>query len=854
MSAVGLLERDDELTLLESMVEGAAKGQGTIALIRGEAGIGKTSLVDAFIEGQDDVFVLRGSCDDLLTARPLAPIWDMSFEEPSLQEALTEDDRYAAFRALFELLTRSMCPTIAVIEDIHWADDATLDIIKFLGRRIDGTHALLILTFRDETSTNAHLRAAIGDLPQSRLENLPLPPLSLQALKTLVGDDVQAQSIWEITGGNPFFASELMRVGPEAVPLSVRDVLRSRVDRLGDSGRRLVEVASVVPGRVELTLLEEIDPNLKDGVNDADQLGILEVTGEAVSFRHELARTAVEGDLPEMRRRELNLAVMRACEALREDISRCAHHAREAGDVEAMIRLLPEAARVAASLGSHREAVSDLRALEPYLDRLSAAELADHYDMWAWEEHSASGGGEELAERAVAIRRTLGDPAKLGRSMTTAGFLSHVGNDREGAVSWINEAISVLESVGGEFLAQAYAELARLAMIAADYQETVELSERVFALADDQSPARAHALNSLGTATALSRYPEGLEMIEESDRMCERLELGRSRNRASMNIASAALEWRDLATAEKWIRSLLQLAEQFQMTSLFVYGQSLAIEHNLLSGDWEAAESVARQVVEDPLAMENARTTATRVLAQILTRTGNPDAESVIRDAWHLADMTAEPSHVGRIAATVAEYVWLGAKVEDDLTGPLPDLVEQMKPHLSPWYVGELALWLWLDGRIDAIPVEAPPPYRMLGEGEWQKSADWFSERDIPYEKALALTLGDTEAKLEALAILDGLGADPLASKVRSQLRADGVAGIPRRSRGAANTGHLGLTTRQNEVLGLLGEGLTNGEIADRLFVSTRTVDHHVSAILSKLGVNNRREAVAAASEAGNVP
>jgi DNA-binding CsgD family transcriptional regulator/tetratricopeptide (TPR) repeat protein len=847
---VGLLEREDALALLDALVEGAAEGQGKVALIRGEAGIGKTALVNALIERQDDVFVLRGGCDDLLTARPLGPIWDMSFDEPSLHEALTEDDRYATFRALFELLTRSMRPTIAVIEDVHWADDATLDIIKFLGRRIDKTHAVLIITFREETSTNAHLRATIGDLPQGQVESLPLLPLSLEALTSLVGNDDKAKSIWEITGGNPFFVAELMRVGPEDVPFSVRDVLRSRVDRLGDSGRRLVEVASVVPGRIELTLLEEIDPNLKDGVNDADLLGILDVTGEAVSFRHELARTAVEGDLPEMRRRELNLSVLRACEVLRADISRCAHHAREAEDVEAMIRLLPEAARVAAGLGSYREAVSDLRALEPYLDRLSPEELADHYDMWAREEHSASGGGETLAERAVAIRRTLGNPAKLGRSMTTAGFLAHVGNDRDGAVAWINEAISVLEPVGGEYLAQAYAELARLAMIAADYQGTVEFSERVFALADDQSLARAHALNSLGTATALSRYPEGLEMLEESDRMCERF-VSRNRSRASMNIASAALEWRDLTTAEKGIRSLLQLAEQFQMTSLVVYGQSLAIEHDLLSGDWEAAEAVAHSVIDDPILMENARTASTTMLAQILTRTGDPDAEVVIQDAWRLAEITGEPQHVGRVAATVAEYVWLGGRMDDALTGPLPDLVDQMKPHLSPWYVGELALFLWLDGQLDAVPVEAAPPYRMLGDGEWQKSADWFSEREIPYEKAVALTLGDNEARLEALAILDRLGADPLASKVRSRLKADGATGIPRRSRGRANAGPLGLTTRQNEVLGLLGERLTNGEIADRLYLSTRTVDHHVSAILNKLGVKSRIEAVEVAVDTG---
>ncbi|MEA1903653.1 MAG: AAA family ATPase [Actinomycetota bacterium] len=849
---MGLLEREDALSLLDSMVEGAADGQGMVALIRGEAGIGKTALVDALIDRTDEnAFLLRGGCDDLLTARPLGPVWDMSFDEPSLHEALTEDDRYAAFRALFELLTRSMRPTIAIIEDVHWADDATLDIIKFLGRRIDKTHALLILTFRDETSTNAPLRAAIGDLPQGRIENLPLLPLSLEALTTLVGDDGQAEIIWKITGGNPFFASELMRVGPNAVPVSVRDVLRSRVDRLGQPGRRLVEMASVVPGRVELELLDEIDPTLREGVNDAGRQGILEVTGEAVSFRHELARTAVEGDLPEMRRRELNLAVLRACETLGEDISRCAHHAREAGDIEAIVRLLPEAARVAAALGSHREAVSDLRALEPYLDRFSPEELADHYDEWALEEYMASGGDVTLSERAVAIRRTLGDPGKLGQSMLTAGFLAHIGNDRNGAVSWINEAISVLEPVGGEDLAQAYAELTRLAMLAADYEGTVEYSERVFALADDQSRARAHALNSLGTATGMMRYPEGLEMLEESGRISERLGLIHDQGRAFTNTAAMALEWRDLATAEKWIRENRLLAEQLQLTSFVVYTQSLAIDHDLLSGDWRAAESAARQVIQDPVVMENARTTATRVLAQLLTRTGNPDAETVVLEAWRLANLTKEPQHQGRVAAAVAEFVWLGGRVEEPSTGQLQDLLDQMKARSSPWYVGELALWLWLNGEIDGIPVESPEPYRMLGDGEWKESAEWFSERSIPYEKALALTLGDTEAQLEALEIFDGLGADPLASKVRNQLKADGVKGVPRRSRGSADGGPLGLTTRQTEVLELLGDGLTNGEIADRLFVSTRTVDHHVSAILSKLGVNSRREAVAVALEAG---
>ncbi len=334
--------------------------------------------------------------------------------------------------------------------------------------------------------------------------------------------------------------------------------------------------------------------------------------------------------------------------------------------------------------------------------------------------------------------------------------------------------------------------------------------------------------------------------------MSARLGLDNDQTRALLNAATTALEWRDLPIAEKWIGRHQQLAEQLEMTSQVVSAQSLSIEHDLLSGDWAAAESDARSVIAHPMVTELSRTQATRILAQILTRTGNPETKSLIQDAWRLANIIGEPQHLGRTNATIAEYVWLGGRLEYALTGQLPDLLKHMKSHFSPWYVGELGLWLWLDGQIDEIPVEAPPPYRMLGDGEWQKSADWFSERNIPYEEALALTLGDTEAKLEALKILDGLGAEPLASKVRAQLKADGVKGVPRRSRESTGRGPLGLTSRQAEILELVGEGLSNGEIAERLFVSTRTVEHHVSAILSKLGVNSRLEAVVAAQNTKN--
>ncbi|MGH8913899.1 MAG: ATP-binding protein, partial [Acidimicrobiia bacterium] len=171
-----LLERNGVLGRLDDLLASARGGNGRAILVRGEAGIGKTSVVRAFTDAHgEDAHVLWGGCDDLLTARPLGPIWDMALDEPSLGDALRGTDRYEAFSAILELMSRALRPTIVVIEDIHWADEATLDLVKFLGRRIDRTHGLLVLTYRDgEVPGDLPLRAALGDVAASALERIAL--------------------------------------------------------------------------------------------------------------------------------------------------------------------------------------------------------------------------------------------------------------------------------------------------------------------------------------------------------------------------------------------------------------------------------------------------------------------------------------------------------------------------------------------------------------------------------------------------------------------------------------------------------------------------------------------------------
>ena len=183
-----LLEREAPLQRLGELVKQAREGEGRIALIRGEAGIGKTSVVRALTQTvADQAHVLWGSCDDLLAPRPLGPIVDMSFEEPRLVDALTANGANNVLSAMMELFNRALRPTVAVFEDVHWADGATLDLLTSLGRRVERTHTLLVMTFREKIPAGHQLGVVLGDLPKDFVENIELEPLSHEAVHRLAG-------------------------------------------------------------------------------------------------------------------------------------------------------------------------------------------------------------------------------------------------------------------------------------------------------------------------------------------------------------------------------------------------------------------------------------------------------------------------------------------------------------------------------------------------------------------------------------------------------------------------------------------------------------------------------------------
>lgn len=328
-----LLERDAPLAALDGLVDAAATGDGAVVILAGEAGIGKTSLVRAFCARHErDADVWWGACDALSTPRPLYDIARSAGAELAALMA-SEADRYERFGGFLDALTTTPRPVIAVIEDAHWADDATRDLIVFVSRRITGTHAVLVITYRDdEVGTDHPLRSVLGIASSPSVHRLHLPPLSADAVAELAaGHDADARRIHQITGGNPFFVTEVLASPSDSTPETVKDAVLARAARLSTTARATLDAVAVVPDRAEVSLVQAIagdDP----AIDECEQHGILRTDGRWVGFRHELARLAVEQSIPAARASGMHArALAHLAVQPRSDLARLAHHAEGRG-------------------------------------------------------------------------------------------------------------------------------------------------------------------------------------------------------------------------------------------------------------------------------------------------------------------------------------------------------------------------------------------------------------------------------------------------------------------------------------------------------------------------------------------
>ena len=849
---VELLEREQEQAALGRALD-RARTDGRVVLVLGEAGIGKTSLVGAVL-GAREVRALYGACDPLGVPRPLGPIHDVARAATGpLAGALESGAREPVLDALLETLGARR-PTAIVVEDVHWADDATLDLLTLLARRLPAARGCLILTCRsDALAERPDVRRALGALPRTALDRIEPAPFSAPAVESLARHaERDAAGLHAVTGGNPFFVTEALAAPPGRVPGSVREAVMLRVSSLPKDAREVVELVSVVPGRAELWLLPEVSTGAVDACVAA---GMLALQGDAVAFRHDLARRAVEEAIGPLWRRQLNANVLRALEARPgADAARLAHHAGGAGDADAIRRWAPAAARSAAAAGGHRGALAH------------------------WEAALAAGGGDDIEalegvaveaylcgrpERALEARRAVlalheaaGDALGTGASLRwLSRLLWWTGQGEEAAVAG-ERAIALLETLPpGSELAMALSGQAQLAMTADRGVEAIALGTRAIELARKlgDRATLAHALTNVGTVrVGRAEHEHGREQLEEAFELAVAAGEHDHAARALVNLTTATLLRRpDDARAGADLERGLAFAREHDLEGYEQYLLGVRANLRLLHGAWPAAESDARASLGLGDQFVVSVCPALVALGQLQSRRAEPDAGATLDDAWRHAVNTGELQRLAPAAAARAEHAWLTGDLERT-AAIARETYGLAVARGDVWARAQLAFWLWRADALEDPPLDAPTPHARSIAGDWRGAAEQWDELGFPYEAADARSDSDDEAALlDALATFDRLGAVAAARRLRRRLRAGGMRRVPRGPRPASRAAPAGLTPRQLDVLRLIAGGATNAEIAERLVISPKTADHHVSAVLSKLGVHSRRDVAAAAERLG---
>ena len=857
-----LLEREAQLASLGEYAGEARCGDGRMVLVAGEAGVGKSALVEQVQRDLPDANWFWGACDGLFTPRPLGPLFDIAAKLGGelLELCRADAPREDLFGALLRQISEPGGLQVLVVEDIHWADEATIDLLRFLGRRIRDANVLLIATYRDDgLSATDPLRLALGDLATQRsVRRVGLAPLSAAAVRMLAGEAaLDCAVLYRLTGGNPFYVTQVVQSGMAEIPASARDAVLARVSRLSPAARELLDAAALIGTRVEVPLLASVTAAPPSAADELLASGLLAGDGVAVTFRHEIVRMTVAGAIPPLR---CGLTHARILGALRDrgcdDDARLAFHAEGAGDGPAVLRSAPAAARQAARLGSHREAAAQFERALRFSGGLDAADTAGLCDELAteaglvdrWEEAASA------RERALALWHQAGDQRREGATLRqlsrTMWRLCRGPESRAAAEA----AVSLLEPLGpSSELAWAYVNLASRQMDDYQNEAAVGLTAQAQAIAESLGAplVLSEALNTQGCALA-GMGADWAGPLERALEIAVSEGLQEQAGRAFANLHSMYCGQLRFADAGPYYADGTAYCDEHDIGT---FGICLRGEHTCtleMLGRWEESARLSLELLTQSGASPVNRISPLTSLGKILARRGEPGVWDRLDEAMRSADGTTGPQHILRVRVARAEAYWLDGRPAEARREA--ELADDVSAGADDWERGLIAGWLLRTGSARPSRGALAGPYRLQAGGDWEQAASLWTQLGCGYEAGLALLESGQETALrDALRIFTDLGALAAVGVTRQMMRQLGVRSIPAGPRSATRAHPRGLTRREQEVLSLICAGHTNAEIAGQLFISAKTVDHHVSAVLAKLGAPSREVAASEAARLGLV-
>jgi DNA-binding CsgD family transcriptional regulator len=852
-----LIERESQLAALHQYADEAGRGQGRLVLISGEAGVGKSVLLEEFAQDLEDGRWLWAGCDGLFTPAALGPLLDIAnqIDGELLRLCRVEAKRDQLYGALLQQLSDMRTLTVIGIEDVHWADEATLDLLSYLGRRIQHLRVLLLVAYRDDALVaNDPLRLTLGALASQRAtRRLTLGALSTAGVATLArGSGIDAAELHRLTAGNPFFVTEVLQAGSDALPVSVRDAVLARTRRLSAPAREALEVAALVGSRMRSGLLVSLvdDPIV---IDELISHNLLIKDGDDLRFRHEIARVAIDAAVPPYRKAAIHSKIIDALLSSGcDDDARLAFHAEGAGNAELVLAYAPRAGRRAAALSARREAAAQYeRALRfvPETDIRRRAELLDSLAQ----QLNFVDRREDLVETcsaAVALWHELGDSKREFDSLLSlAGNLWWLCRGADSSQA-SNELLKLAKSFGpSPQLAKAYHTLASRHWSQGRYEDSLAVGRQVREMSEqlglgdvisDSLNLEALVVHAMGKdwtlpmhaalQTALSgghEYQAGGAFADMYWLYC-----GDLRHEEGEQIYNQAMAYCDVHDIGTFANCLL--------------AERAGVFEKL--GRWDECMSITHMMLQDrPLSPAN-RIQPLCYQAKVMARRGQDGVWPHLDEAMHLALGLDEPEWLTFVGLSRIEAYWLEGRLDAALAEL--DRIRDASAGVVVLSPGWVLLWTRrLTGIAEPIDLE---PFASQIAGNAAYAAELWDRLGYRYEAALALLDTKDETLLrESLARLSDLGAEAAARLVRQTMRDLGIRSIPAGARPATKAHPRGLTAREQQILELLSQGHSNEEISASLFISVRTVEHHVSAILGKLGATSRKDAAEEALKLG---